>query len=261
VKRRTLVIAACVAALLAALSITAPAFAGSGPNSTSALAGNLGPYYYTPITASNGHTTYVSNNMWGCGSIQPPAKGAYCGVQTVYAYNPGDWWVVSDQRAGNTGVLTYPDVGQVFTNASDQDPALSTLGAIWGTFAMSAQPRRGDYEAAFDIWLNGNRANEIMIWVYNHGQRPAGSITGHAVIWGQHFTVWSTRGNRGTVSLVLNRNETAGQVHVLTTMQWLAAHKYITLSQGLSQVDFGWEICSTGGIPEKFAVTKYTLRT
>jgi hypothetical protein len=260
VKRRFLVIPAFMAALLAALSITAPAFAAANPNSTSALAGNLGPYYYTPITASNGHTTYVSNNMWGCGSIQPPAKGAYCGVQTVYAYNPGDWWVVSDQRAGNTGVLTYPDVGQVFTNASDHDPAISTFGAIQSTFAMSAQPRKGDYEAAFDIWLNGSLANEIMIWVYNHGQRPAGSITGRAVIWGQHFTVWSTRGSRGTVSLVLNKNETAGQVHVLTTLQWLAGHNYITTSQGLSQVDFGWEICSTGGVPEKFAVTKYTLR-
>ena len=65
--------------------------------------------------------------MWGCGSVQPGQAGADCGMQTVTSYGPGDWSVTSDQAAGNTAVLTYPDVQQVFTLHQRHRPAHQRL--------------------------------------------------------------------------------------------------------------------------------------
>jgi hypothetical protein len=71
-----------------------------------------------------------------CGSVQPGQPGADCGIQTVTSYGPGDWSVTSDQAAGNTAVLTYPDVQQVFTLTNDTDPPISGFSAITSSFDL-----------------------------------------------------------------------------------------------------------------------------
>ena len=107
-----LAVAVACAPATAALARPAPsAPAGTGWRcNTSNPQGNCGPYAFRPITKSNGYNTYVSNNKWGCGNPDQ------CGRQTVHANTPGDWQVTSNQAAGNTAVLTYPDVQQVFTS-------------------------------------------------------------------------------------------------------------------------------------------------
>src|SRR5215472_7259993 len=72
--------------------------------------GSCGPYTYAQITNSNGYNTYVGNQLWGCGT---PGS---CGPETLTAYNPGLWSTTSTQAAGNTAVLTYPDVQQLFND-------------------------------------------------------------------------------------------------------------------------------------------------
>jgi hypothetical protein len=44
-------------------------------------------------------------------------------------------------------------------------------------------------------------------------------------------------------------------------LRWLVRHHYESRTTRIGQVDFGWEICSTGGVRETFKVTNYTLRT
>lgn len=225
---------------------------------TSGLSGACGPYADPNITEANGYNTNVANNMWGCGSVQPGQQGAYCGSQTVTSFGPGNWSVMSDQKAGNTGVLTYPDVGQVFTRSTNTDPPISAFSAITSSFteAMDATART-DAEAAYDLWLdNGSATEEIMIWVDNHGQTPAGDDKGSVVIGGTAYQVWSAD---GTVSFVRS-NEQSGTVDVLAVLHWLQSKKYVISTADLGQVDFGWEICSTGGVPETFTVSSYTLK-
>jgi hypothetical protein len=106
------------------------------------------------------------------------------------------------------------------------------------------------------VWLN-NYGIEIMIWVDNHGQTPIGNIIGHVTISGQSFAVWFGGGT--TYSFVLNGDETSGSTHILTALKWLQTHKYVAASATLTQVDFGWEIASTGGSAQDFAMTKYSL--
>jgi hypothetical protein len=220
---------------------------------TSAGNGNCGPYGYRPISNSNGYTTYVANNMWGCGN-------GSCGPQTLTAYHPGNWFVMSTQASGNTAVLTYPNVQQVFTKTTDTDPAISAFTAITSDFTETMNPQAGtDAEAAYDLWLSHTSGpDEIMIWVDNVGRGSGGAQRiGDAMIAGQAFTVYQYRG--GEVIFSLNKNERSGTVDILGVLKWLQSHGLASTGAQLGQVDFGFEICSTGGKPEKFAVSRYTL--
>jgi hypothetical protein len=224
---------------------------------TSAHSGNCGPYGYRPISNSNGYTTYVGNNMWGCG---PDTNTTSCGPQSITAYDPGNWSATSTQANGNTAVLTYPNVQQVFTKTTDTDPAISAFASITSDFAETMNPQAGtDAEAAYDIWLsNTSGPNEIMIWVDNVGRGSGGAQQiGTATIGGQAFTVYQYKG--GEVIFSLDHNEQSGTVDILATLKWLQGHGLVRPGAQLGQVDFGFEICSTGGKPEKFAVSRYTL--
>ncbi len=236
-----------------------PSSSGAGaPCTTAGLSGTCGPYADPDITDADGYNTDIANNMWGCGSVQPGQPGAYCGSQTVTSHGPGDWSVTSDQKAGNTGVLTYPDVAQVFTLSSNTDPPISGFSAITSSFteAMNATPGT-DAEAAYDIWLDkGSGPEEIMIWVDNHGQTPAGDDKGSVVIGSTTYELWNAD---GTISFVRS-NEQSGTVDILAVLHWLQSHGYVSSTANLGQVDFGWEICSTAGMPETFTVSSYTLQ-
>jgi hypothetical protein len=220
---------------------------------TSAPSGSCGPYSYQLISWDNGYNNSVGNNMWGCGS-------GNCGPQTVTAYNPGNWSVTSNQAAGNTGVLTYPDVQQVFGRWDGKgNVPLSGFSSITSDFTEEMNGNHGtDAEAGYDIWLSGTKRSEVMIWVDNVGRGNGGAtLYGHTTIRGQAFTVY-TYGS-GEIIVSLDKNETSGTVDLLATLRWLQAHGLVSSSAALGQVDFGWEICSTGGRPETFTISKYSL--
>lgn len=255
-------------ALILTLAVTACAPAAAALNSqvsssgvawrctTSDPSGTCGPYSYDPITKSDGFNTYVANNKWGCGSPDQ------CGRQTVQANTPGHWQVTSNQAAGNTAVLTYPDVQQVFTNTDNNDPPVASFHAIYSRFAEAMHATRGtDAEAAYDIWLsNTSGANEVMVWVDNHGRGSGGATrVGHATIFRQPFTVYEY--GTGEIIFSLDHNEHTGTVHILAILRWLQRHRYVAWHAGIGQVDFGWEICSTGHRPETFTVSAYSLRS
>jgi len=48
---------------------------------------------------------------------------------------------------------------------------------------------------------------------------------------------------------------------MLASLRWLMSHGLISRSVTLTQVDFGWEIASTGGQPRDFVMPKYWLHT
>ncbi len=201
---------------------------------TSAHSGGCGPYRYRAISNSNGYTTYVANNMWGCGSGD-------CGTQTITAYQPGHWSATSTQANGNTAVLTYPNAQQVFTKTTDTAPAISAFDSITSDFTETMNPQTGtDAEAAYDLWLsNPSGPNEVMIWVDNVGRGSGGAQQiGTATIGGQAFTVYRYGG--GEIIFSLDHNEQSGTVDVLATLKWLQDHRLVSLKAGLSQVDFGF---------------------
>jgi glycosyl hydrolase family 12 len=225
---------------------------------TSALNGTCGPYSYPGISGSNGSQTNVIQDVWN------PIKGA---SQTLTASSPGSWSVSANMPAGNTAVVSYPDTQQIYTTTKNTPNPLSGYASITSSYAgNSPAGAHDDYEAAYDIWAgtgSNNYAQEIMIWVDNHGQTPAGSAVASATIDGVGYKIWSTSkagavGN--TVSMVLNSNQPSGSVNVLDDLKWLESNGYMPAGSGLNQIDFGWEICSTGGVPETFALSQYGIK-
>jgi hypothetical protein len=224
-------------------SFASPAVAGTASVAVAAIPRHPNFKSSAPFAWWNNRAFRVSNDKWN-----PSA-----GPQMIWANSYSDWGVQSDQAAGNTAVETYPAVEEDFGNV----PVL-LFPTITSSFTESMPDVRGlDAEASVDVWLN-NFGIEVMIWVDNHGQTPAGNIIGHVTISGQSFAVW----RRGpTYTFALNRNETSGRTNILASVKWLMRRGYVPRRSTLRQVDFGWEIASTGGRPQAFAVTNYWVHT
>jgi hypothetical protein len=226
--------AAAAAVTAAAATVAVPAMAGIPPN----------PAWKSsaPFGAWNNGGFILYNNEWNSSH----------GPQTIWADSYRHWGAESTQAAGNTAIETYPCVQKNFNNVPVSRFKLIRNGF---TESMPARTTGLDAEAADDIWLN-NYKIEVMIWVDNHGQRPAGQIVGHATFFGQHYAVWHT----GTYyAFVLDHNAKTGMTYMLASIRWLIHHHYLKANVTLAQVNFGWEIASTNGKPKDFTVTNYWL--
>jgi glycosyl hydrolase family 12 len=184
------------------------------------------------------------NNEWN--TAGSPAPDKICGN------SPSDWEAIS-QRANNTTVLTYPSVQQNYS----PNVTISSMSKLASTYAENMHATSGtDAEAAYDLRTTDN-AHEIMFWVDNHGQTPAGSQAATVSFGG---STWHMYVGASTDSFVLDHNAESGTVDLLAGLRYLENHGgYLPESAQLRQASFGWEICSTGGTPEAFNVDAYTL--
>jgi hypothetical protein len=244
-----------VAAVLAGCSghdAAPPAAAHSpapAPGSTSASASPAGPESWAWCSADPSGTWNTTdgfdlyNNEWN--SSGNPGPQQICG-------NSGrDWQVTSTQRSGNTAVLTYPSVQRNYPNR-----ALSSLESMTSSYAENMNAVAGtDAEAAYDIWIN-DLNQEVMFWVDNHGQTPAGSKVATVTLGGLTWNFYQTGGYH---AFVLDHNATTGTVDLLAGIKYLMSSGYLSGRDRLWQVNFGWEICSTAGHPETFTVSNFTL--
>ena len=241
---------------------------------TSSPKGTCG-YYTTAstITMSAGNT-YAANNCWGDPS---------CG-QTLRSNSAGDWQVTSTEPAGNTSVRTGPELQQQTNNwcAAENtwqnltkdgcggkplsNVPISALHSFTSTYRES-MPHNSQTvaEAAYDIWTNYK--TDIMIWLDNVN-RAAGGATqiGTAAISGQKFTVYRFGGTGGEIIFSLDgaggtqtfAQQPNGSVDILGVLDWVQSHGYAS-NMTVSLIDFTFEICSTGGTPETFGVSSYSV--
>ena len=239
---------------------SSPAPLPSG-KSTSASNGVLGPYSYPKITNTNGYNTYVGNNMW--------AAGGSGMTQTLTAADPGTWYVVAKAPAGKTAVLSYPNTQQLFNNwkgsgwngsGTATDTPISGLKQLTSTFAENMNAIHGtNAEAAYDVWLSGTSGpTEIMIWVDNANRGTGGADQiGTSTFGGQKWTLLQYHG--GEVIWSSDANKHSGSVDILAMLRDLQSRRLASSGAAIGQIDFGFEICSTGGVPETFSVSHYSL--
>lgn len=231
----------------AAADSSAPDDSSSVPGNTLAPSTAAGSWSW--CGSSGGFHQYTGfdlyNNEWNTDGNPAPDK--ICGN------SQSDWEVISNQRADNTAVLTYPSVQQNYS----PNVTISSMSKLTSTYAENMHATSGtDAEAAYDLWTTNN-ANEIMFWVDNHGQTPAGSQVATVSFGG---LTWHLYVGASTDSFVLDHNAESGTVDLLAGLQYLENHGgYLPKSAQLQQASFGWEICSTGGLPEAFKIDAYTL--
>jgi len=215
---------------------------------TSAADGSCGPYQDSQIAASDGNNTFVGNDVWN------PIPGW---SQTLTAYGPDTWKAVVDMPAGNTAIVSYPDVQQLYN-----DVRVSGYTSMTSSFTETMNATSGTVgEAAWDIWCN-NWNDEVMIWVDNHGQDLASSgdtYLGNTVIGGQTWDVYRNGPSGSELIVALDHNEQTGTVNILATLTYLQQHGWLAGSSTLTAVDFGAEFASTGGQHETFQVSRYTI--
>ena len=195
---------------------------------------NLGPYT-------------VSNNMWNAGG------GGI--TQTLSACSASSWFVKANVAEDGGGVKTYPNSHYNYTNT----PEISSLGSVTSTFG-STSPDNGDFEDAYDIWLNGTAGaggDEVMIWTDNQGQTPGGAQVATVTFDGQSYAVWQEAG--GPITFVSDTNVTGGDLNLLPFFQWLISQGYEPSNSTLGQVAYGAEIVSTNATPETFGFSNFSV--
>jgi hypothetical protein len=229
----------------ASVATTSPA----GQCVTSAVKGACGPYLDPLIYRSDGQDTFVGQNVWN------PITGW---SQTLHVLSPGNWSATADMPAGNTAVVSFPNVGEeyYYTNT------LAGFSSIFSSFTEDMHPTSGtSAEAAYDIWLN-DWNNEVMIQhdIVNRGSChivATASFGGSGGVPVQNWNfceygtelIWQLAGN----------GELSGTVDILAMLDWLVRHRYLRQKSGLTDISYGFEICSTGGRPETFTVSRFTI--
>jgi hypothetical protein len=109
-----------------------------------------------------------------------------------------------------------------------------------------------------------------MVWVDTNGRCNSGSfgtqLHAPVTIAGQEWTphrypnssefIWMLDGSGGAGTCA---QQASGTIDLLALLKWMQANGYAAPGATISLVDGVWEICSTGGQPETFTVSKYSL--
>jgi len=216
------------------------------------------------LSGGSNQSAVVTQDIWN-------KTGAFS-RQDLSSNGAGDWQVTANMASGNTAVESYPDTQDTVTLPTDKPAPISGYTSVKSTYSTTLPGSPGatdDYEAAYDIWLSDSTVQawtnqkELMIWTDTHGQTPAGSDTGQS--WtdastGKVYEIWA---NSGTISLVAKSSAGSGSVDLLALYKFLEAHTFngfaMPANAGVDQVGYGFEICSTSGQNETFAVHGFTL--
>ena len=216
-----------------------------------AIPAGAAPHPFRSCAPQGGHDFgrwLVQNNAWN-GSAGP---------QCIWARSTHRWGVSSKQSG--TAVETYPDVASAYYRDGVIPYRKLTHLRSWYSVSMPARPARYIAEAAYDIWVNGY-ATEVMAWVDNHGQTPAGSVIAAYRIYGETWKLWKGDCGQPCYSFVRKTGFSRRTVHLLSMLRILVQRHAIGTGATVTDVQFGFEICSTGGRWRNFTVRNYALRT
>jgi hypothetical protein len=205
------------------------------------------------------YATYTENGY----NLYTDEWGASSG-QCVYANSSTNWWAVVTFPSSGSGVQAYPDSESSLGNQN-----LTAFSSITSSFNFSV-PNAPYYDAAYDLWTNGN-VDEVMVWEDWNGDGPIASsyncnqlgVSGcpfatNVSIGDSTYDVFQGYTNHNVVSFLRTSKTTSGSENLLALMNWLVSQGKLT-SQTFSTADFGFEIGVTNGVQETFTVNSYSL--
>ncbi len=198
-------------------------------------------------------TPEVDVNMWN------PIQGASV---MLSAGSPSVFSAVANMPSGNTAVVSYTN-----SWARDYTGTVDSYSQITANVAET-MPHNAQTTgwSMFDLWFN-NWANEVMVQYdfSNNADCDASTVVATGInIDGQMWHLCDFGG--GALALKLGATETAarqsepgGTFDILAMVKWLEANGHLPASSTWTALSVGWEICSTGGQPETFAMNNFTV--
>lgn len=209
----------------------------------------------TPTPSSSGHI-YESSDQWaqysiGGYTIYNDEWGSGHNTQTLWVNSATNWGVFSTQPS-TSGVKSYANISK------SVGIALNSLSSATSSF-NETNPSGGNWESAYDIWLNGSGI-EVMAWTDVSGNvGPLGSAVGTVSLDGNTWTLYSgNNGSNPTYSFVRTANETSGTVNILDLLKYLENTKGYFSNPTLSTIQYGWEISGTNNAQENFTINNYS---
>ncbi len=214
-----------------------------------------GPYSWPADSGNDGTNTYVGSDGW---NNQP---GETYDLQVV---NPGDW-TDTVTAAPCQCVSAYPSVEQYGPNNPLKVSAYTKITSTYAE-AMNANSASVTH-AAYDIWTGSSSnlfADETMIMNDRTASDPG---CDSAILASPTFTEPST-GHQVTYDFcqsgserqfIEHGNERAGSVDILAMFKWMEANGHLPATDLLGEVDYGWEVLSTGSRPQPFHLSGFSL--
>ena len=207
----------------------------------------VGPAQAAVYTSSAQYASYsiggytIYNDEWGSGH----------NTQTLWVNSATNWGVYSTQPS-TSGVKSYAN------ESKSVGIALNSLSSATSSFSESL-PSSGNWESAYDVWLNSSSI-EVMIWTYKNGNvGPLGSSIGSLTLNSNTWTVYvGSNGSNPVYSFVRSSNETSGTVNILGLLKWLENTKGYFSNPTLSTIQYGFEISGTGNVQENFTINSYS---
>ena len=186
----------------------------------------------------------ISNDEWGTGY----------NTQTIWV-NSATNWGLSATQPDTPGVKSYANISK------NVNVALNSLSSATSSF-NETNPADGNWESAYDIWLNGTGI-EVMVWTYVNGNaQPLGNPERTVTLGDTTWTLYvGDNGHNPTYSFVREGNETSGTVDILGLLKYLENTGGYFSDPVLSSIQYGWEITGTGDAPTDFTMNDYSAGT
>ena len=225
---------------------------------TNAAKGTCGPYDYPQMPGTTDAGPTVGQDVWN------PIPGWQ---QTLTATTPGNWHVTANMPAGNTAVVSMPGNTANYGQVTNIPNPLSHYSSIYSSFTENMNATgRTSAEAAYDIWLgqgsSSKWSNEVMIQhdIVNRGICPVAATATFGGSAGVPVQKWNLcKYGSELIWQLPGSGEQSGRVDILSMLTWLENHGYMPKGSGLWQIDYGFELCSTGGVNENFEVSSYSI--
>ncbi|MFE6625542.1 hypothetical protein [Streptomyces sp. NPDC057740] len=179
-------------------------------------------------TSLNGYTLY--NNIWGSGA----------GSQCIWA-NSGTNWGVWANHPNTGGIKSYPNSKKVINKT------IASLGSLTSSYNVTV-PSSGAYNTSYDIW-DTDYDHEIMLWVnYNGAVGPIGTSQGTVSLGGHTWNVFrGSNGANNVYSFLRTSDSSSGTVDIKPILNWIAGKGWMSSSETIGDVQFGYEITSSSG--------------
>jgi Glycosyl hydrolase family 12 len=200
---------------------------------------------------------FVTNDTWNASN--------YSGLaQTLYVCNYNNWYTVArmNNDSGDGAVKTSPNVQETWNPAPAKLSSWESVTSHFSDVPPGTGPNYGIWDFEYDIWLNGladSRSTEIMIWTYDNGQAPGGSLTGSFTAAGRTYEVYRSAPPSQYIAFVDKSYALSGNVNLQDFFNYVISRGWMPASSRLYQICNGVELVSTNNRPEKFTINNFSI--